>query len=783
MLDKISACIITKNESQKLIRCLAAINTFGFELVVVDTGSTDNTKQAVKKYTDAVYDFLWCDDFAAAKNYAISMAKNDMVLVIDSDEYIKPCGADGIQLLEKRIKEHPGEVGRIQRSNTYLQNGEVRVNREWLNRLFDRRLFHYEGRIHEQVVSGSVFEYKGGRSEEDIGYASYQTNLQIDHDGYGGSREERDRKAERNIRLLLQEFEADGQNTYLMYQLGKSYYMLGDYPASIRYFERALGYDLDTGLEYVIDMVETYGYALLNCKRAETAILFEGIYAEFGRTADFQFLMGLIYMNNERFDEAVAEFLKAAEHGDARTDGVNSYLAYYNAGVIRECLGDRVGAEELYRKCGTYERAKERLEVLERLQFPKIAIVILSYNTLEETRECIASIRKNVRQCSYELVIVDNASEDGSVEWLKQQPDIKLLCNQVNAGFPAACNQGIAMADADADILLLNSDTLVPENALEYLQTALYSSEKAGAAGSITNWASNYQNIADQSVTAENYEAYARLVNVPMEHPYEKKLWLVGYALLLKRTALDRIGLLDERFSPGNYEDTDLGFRMLFAGYEQLLCRNSFIFHYGSRSFGKKKERFENLLKQNEERFVEKWNFHPYRYSYIKVELLSFIPFTADQHFSVLDVGCGMGATMARLQWMYPNMAIDGVEIRTDICRAAEQMGRVWNADITDFLHMETRKRYDIVLSGGVLEYQTDLRQYLAALKQALKETGIVIGSFYNRDCRCLEKEAGKNYYTGEQFLDIALSLQYKVEQFSFVSKEGEQYQYVFVLS
>lgn len=783
MLDKISACIITKNESQKLSKCLAALQLFGFELVVVDTGSEDDTKQTARRYTDAVYDFAWCDDFAAAKNYALSMAKNDMVLVIDSDEYIKPCDAVQMQVLERLTEENPHGVGRIQRSNTYLQGGEIRVNREWLNRLFDRRLFHYEGRIHEQVVPGSVFDCQSERAEAEGTYASYRVNLEIEHDGYGGSKAERDSKAERNIRLLLLEFEADVQNTYVMYQLGKSYYMLGDYPESIRYFELALGYDLDIKLEYVIDMVETYGYALLNCKRADTALQFEGIYPEFGGSADFQFLMGLIYMNNERFEQAVEEFLKAAGHSDSRTDGVNSYLAYYNAGVIRECLGDHDKAVEFYEKCGTYESAKKRLELLKQQKFPKIAIIILSYNTLEETRACIDSIRKNVRRCSYELIVVDNASEDGSVAWLKQQTDLKLRCNQTNAGFPAACNQGIAMAEADSDILLLNSDTLVPENALEYLQMALYSKEKVGAAGSITNWASNYQNIAEQNVTASNYEAYARLVNVPMEHPYEKKLWLVGFALLLKRTVLNQIGLLDERFFPGNYEDTDLGFRILFAGYEQLLCRNSFIFHYGSRSFGKKKERFELLLKQNEERFIEKWNFHPYRYSYIKVELLSFIPFTPEQCFSVLDIGCGMGATMARLQWMFPKAAIEGVEIRADICRAAEQMGNVWNADITDFLKRESLKQYDMILSGGVLEYQADLRQYLTDLKKALKETGIVIGSFYNRNCGCLEKEVGKNYYTAEEFLNIALALQYKVENFSFVSKAGEQYQYVFVLS
>lgn len=137
--------------------------------------------------------------------------------------------------------------------------------------------------------------------------------------------------------------------------------MAEDYEEASRYFEKALGYDLNPKLEYVIDMVESYGYALLNTGRVETALQFQGIYEEFGDCADFKFLMGLIYMNNERYEEAVAEFLKATEYKSARMTGTNSYLAYYNAGVIRECLGDIGQALEYYRKCGDYAKAQERI--------------------------------------------------------------------------------------------------------------------------------------------------------------------------------------------------------------------------------------------------------------------------------------------------------------------------------------------------------------------------------------------------------------------------------------
>lgn len=365
MTLQLSVCIITKNESGRLQKCLQALKPCGFEIVVVDTGSTDDTRSMAAEYTESIYDFAWCDDFAAAKNYAISRAAYDTVLVIDSDEYLHPLTEAQLEELGRQIQAHPDQVGRIRRVNIMTRGGERQCSREWINRLFDRRRFRYEGRIHEQVVPGSVFEC-GEQAVEPSAYQTYLTGLVIDHDGYEGDEAARRAKAERNIHLLLQEFEGNPKDTYVMYQLGKSYYMAGEYPQAVRYFELALGYDLDPKLEYVIDMVESYGYALLNCGQAETALLLQSVYEEFGGSADFRFLMGLILMNNERFDEAVREFERAALCSEARTVGVNSYLAYYNAGVIRECLGDTEQAERYYRKCGDYQKARERLKAVRR---------------------------------------------------------------------------------------------------------------------------------------------------------------------------------------------------------------------------------------------------------------------------------------------------------------------------------------------------------------------------------------------------------------------------------
>lgn len=374
----LSVCIIAKNEEQNIARCLESLKPYDFEIIVADTGSTDRTKEIALRYTDKVYDFMWCDDFAAAKNFAVSKASHTHVLVLDSDEFLERFDA---QQMERLLTQHPGEVGRIERRNTFERKGEQQENREWINRIFAKDRFRYEGRIHEQIVSLDGAEY-----------AAYQAPVTILHTGYDLNEEERKQKAERNIQLLLLELarldKADYEKTgeqaaraasmepetedgraaeqlpYILYQLGKSYYMAEDYVIACDYFSRGLSYDLNPRLEYVVDMVETYGYALINSGQAETALFFENIYDEFGDSADFQFLMGLIYMNNARFDAAIAEFERATGHSECRSQGVNSYRAYYNIGVIYECLGNLPEAERYYKKCGDYPLALVRLEKL-----------------------------------------------------------------------------------------------------------------------------------------------------------------------------------------------------------------------------------------------------------------------------------------------------------------------------------------------------------------------------------------------------------------------------------
>ena len=347
---ELSICIIVKNDEVALEKCLKSLAPYEVEIVIVDTGSTDKTKKTAKRYTDSVYDFKWCDDFSKAKNYAVHLAKNEMVLVLDSDEWIE--SLDEKELC-KLMQKNQGQIGRIQRVNLLEKDGIPQDNKEWIHRIFSKEHFMYEGKIHEQVISK--------RKQE---YLTYQAPITIMHTGYLGTKEKLEAKAKRNLTLLLLELKEEEEDPYILYQLGKSYYMISEYQKACEYFAEGLEFDVNPELEYVNDMVETYGYSLINSKQYEEALLFENIYDQFGDTADFQFLMGLIYMNNEMFEKAIEEFEKATRCIHSRVIGVNAYLAWYNIGVILECLGYKEKAIVYYEKCGSYEKSLERLAFL-----------------------------------------------------------------------------------------------------------------------------------------------------------------------------------------------------------------------------------------------------------------------------------------------------------------------------------------------------------------------------------------------------------------------------------
>lgn len=350
-MQPISVCIIAKNEEKRIEKCLASIKPYDFEIIVVDTGSIDKTKEIAEKYANKVLDFEWCDDFSAARNFSLREASNNWIFMLDCDEYIKSIDVEELNYFRKHLSN---SVGSVSRENIVTENGMPVINNtDYTERFFDRRLYHYTGMIHEQLTPKRGTEI-----------SAYLLKTTILHTGYDMSEDERKAKYTRNYTLLKKQLESEPDNPYLYYQLGKSCEIIEDYSNACEYYSKGLTFDLDPELAYVQAMVVSYGNALLYTGRYEEALGFEGIYEAFSPSADFVYLMGNIYKNNQMYEQAFEQYQKAIGIPLCKQEGANSFLPMYQCGEICEIIGDIKAAVSCYQQCGDFVPAKKRLEIL-----------------------------------------------------------------------------------------------------------------------------------------------------------------------------------------------------------------------------------------------------------------------------------------------------------------------------------------------------------------------------------------------------------------------------------
>jgi hypothetical protein len=197
--------MIVKNEEDNLKSCLSQLVNFVDEIIIVDTGSNDSTKAIASKFTDKIYDFKWCSDFSKARNFSISKASNDWILVLDADEFSVDFNRDNVNKFINDFSRK-NKAGRIKRINIMEDSNENKKYIERVNRLFNRKYFHYEGIIHEQIVA------LNGKT-----YGTEKVDIIADHVGYTKEVLNRTDKIKRNIELLDAAVKNNSEDPYLYF--------------------------------------------------------------------------------------------------------------------------------------------------------------------------------------------------------------------------------------------------------------------------------------------------------------------------------------------------------------------------------------------------------------------------------------------------------------------------------------------------------------------------------------------------------------------------------------
>lgn len=208
-------------------------------------------------------------------------------------------------------------------------------------------------------------------------------------------------------------------------------------------------------------------------------------------------------------------------------------------------------------------------------------LVIVTLNARRDIAHCVASVREYTDE-PYEIVFVDNGSSDGTLEYLHGIPGSRVITNTSNGGFPAAVNQGLAVAGGD-QVVLLNNDVVVTTGWLRRMLEALASERDVGLVGPLTNYTSGPQRVEMTYRTVRDLEAFAwRLAEHNQGRRFDAEA-LTGSCLMISSACVGDIGAFDERFGIGACEQYSR--RAKQAGYRAIIAADSYVHHYGHRTF------------------------------------------------------------------------------------------------------------------------------------------------------------------------------------------------------
>lgn len=274
---------------------------------------------------------------------------------------------------------------------------------------------------------------------------------------------------------------------------------------------------------------------------------------------------------------------------------------YSNVHIRSEYLPDEILMATASRLLLVCEPCKERTYTGK-----KVSVVLLALNQLEYTRKCLESIKTHCRQ-SLELILVNNGSTDGTLEYFQSIPGAIVIHNEKNLGVAAGWNQGMARASGEY-ILILNNDTIVGPNCIENMVRCAENHPEAGMVVPRSNKIAGPQMVEGFHYNSES-EIPALAAKIQQQN--ELSCWefprLKGFCMLVPRHVVRQVGNFDERFGYGNFEDDDYSCRVRYSGYTLLVADDSFLFHFGSVSFKDSGIDWNKQMIDNMDKFNRKW--------------------------------------------------------------------------------------------------------------------------------------------------------------------------------
>ena len=342
----ISLCMIVKNEERVLADCLKSAQPFFNQMIVVDTGSTDRTKEIAKEFGAEVYDYPWTDSFSAARNESLKFAKGKWIFWMDADDTLPfKCGEEVHNAVLNASDDTVAFVVPVQ----FVQDGPgagTRVDHVKLFRADPRVSF--EGRIHEQNLP----------SIRALGGQIHRSNILVMHSGYDMTPEGQARKRQRDEKLLKMDHEERPDHPFPLFNLGMTAHFLGEHKEAIGWLQQCLKHS-QPGESHIRKT-----YALLASSQASLGLTGEALsttlkgLAEVGEDPELRYSAGTLLAEMNRLPEAKQQFeaiqQDIGDHFSSIDMSILTFRRCNKLGSICMLMNDYAGAKSWWLKALEY---------------------------------------------------------------------------------------------------------------------------------------------------------------------------------------------------------------------------------------------------------------------------------------------------------------------------------------------------------------------------------------------------------------------------------------------
>lgn len=289
----------------------------------------------------------------------------------------------------------------------------------------------------------------------------------------------------------------------------------------------------------------------------------------------------------------------------------DEFLVCISAALANPAKTDLVAARRAFAVRNSWRQRVAMLDTLiATLPTPTISVIVVTYNNLALTRACLDSLECYSDYANVEVIVVDNASTDGTPEflqtWAQSCAGRHIILNTNNCGFAAANNHGLRVARGEY-LVLLNNDTEVTPGWLRTMMTHLRLDGTLGLVGPVTNNIGNEARIRISYTDSEDMRRQASAYT--LRHLGETFVirTLAFFCVMLPRAVYERVGPLDEAYGLGFFEDDDYCRRIEQAGWRLECAEDVFIHHHLSASFNKLGKGRKELLERNRRVYEAKW--------------------------------------------------------------------------------------------------------------------------------------------------------------------------------